>query len=190
MSTRFFDLLRKTLIQEYYRKSKLESKFIMGQEFYIDMVPEEDCRFVVGQLTYLRCTDHEDQVINHIKSIVQLPVNNTYHDNTYFKDLQSREFLGTSWYEFCGITNYDVTFLTVKDSIDSYIALQFAINSDCSTERFSVFIEFICDSLSGLYQSCNIYQAAFSCALSCDTVFVLQRAGLPNDIIKIIESQL
>ena len=203
MSARFFDLLRKTLIQEYNNKTKIE-KFIMGQEFYIDMVPDLSkgivCRLIVTQLTYLRCTGHEDKIIKCIRSFIDL--SNDDPDTHYFNDSQYQEFTGISRYKFCkdGGDNVsdvsggdevsdDVSFTTSNDSTDSYIAFQFVINSNCSAKRFGVFVEFVCDSLSRIYKLCML-DLDDRFALSCDTVFLLQRAGLPNDVIKIIESQL
>ena len=191
MSARFFDSLRKALLQAYHHRSLIESKFIMGHEFSIDLRAGYDFS-VVSQLNYIRLAKG---CYDEINSFMELFIkDNDNVDGNFFKPYENKGLQGKSIYEFCGNNDNDndgdIIFYTMEDCTDRYIAMRFDINSNCPTETFNVFIEFICDTLSKLWQWCNIDRDDNRAALSCDTAFVLQRVGLANDVIKIIESQL
>ena len=107
----------------------------------------------------------------------------------FLGEILTNDSRAKSLYEFCR-KDSDILFYTMEDCTDRYIAMRFDIDSNCSVVAFNMFIEFICDTLSKLWQWCNIDSDDNRAALSCDTVFVLQRAGLLNDVIKIIENYL
>ena len=189
MSARLFDSLRKSLLQSYHGSKY--SKFIMGQEFTIDFSRETDdtkiSSLYLCQLTYLRCKNSA-KIIDFINSTIKISSCST--DNyEFFEENKAKEFTGLSSYEFCD--DHDFILYTIQDCSDCFIGMRFDIDSKCSWGEFNVFVDFVCEMLSKVFQWCHIDpndSGNSSGTLACDTVFVLQRIGLPNDLIKIIDS--
>ena len=184
-----FNSLREKLRKAYNEPGSHGSFFISGQEFLISTKQYYYCTMQ----SYLRCSAHKDELINDVKSYLKDKrlLCHADRDATFFGE-GILKFSGQSHYAFCKQDRCDFNIYTANDhSTDFYVALSFYVDRKCSLEVFDIFVGFICDVLTKVFQWCS-----FGCCTcdsikltnSCDFVFVMQRFVIPNDVIKIVAS--
>ena len=184
-----FKALRHLLWKAYHEPNDIKNtKFISGQEISIGTERPGFENYVFNFKNYLRCTNSRDEVIATVKS--QLKDHDDDVEDDDGKD-KLTTVSGQSKHAFNGPDDDDVTIYFLYDGIDNYVAPAFKIDSQCSLETFSLFIDFVCDILSGIFQwtfmgccNCN----SLNLLGCCDFVFALLRLEMPNDIIRVIAS--
>ena len=70
--------------------------------------------------------------------------------------------------------------------LDTAFATTFTATTSMATTKIESWINFVCDTTYKLFECSNLGDQIEARIISCDELFLFQKLGLPNDVIKIV----
>ena len=192
--------LRPFLLKRFRGNDFGHSIFIMHHEFGMY---KDDNYVSFNFQQYLRCKNSE-KLAALLKNIPQNPAR--FKDNQALAEFvsseRSTEFLSIFHEEKFYSDGYDVGFYKFYSEHEHHVSCAFYLDTAfattstattsttvaTATTKIESWINFVCDTTYKLFECSNLGDQIETRIISCDELFLFQKLGLPNDVIKIVNS--